>query len=258
MYMTDMKPLKPLPHGNILIVGTKSSNFDDEIRTHPRVIMWDGLNETWKGKSIPENVQAVFFTRFIGHNAWGMIVSEARKKHLTIFNPLGTGVIARQVKQLLAVPPPVPVTPIAVHTLTNEALTEKIEVYQKQPGKLIPLLKFIDWNMTNKANANYLMIKAEELGIKSTLMSLNNFVAEHRRRQGIPTVMRRGRPRGSVKSVKYHPPVMQTEKGLDAAVQMLDNAIKELKDMREFLVATTNENKSLRTRLTKLKEMFNE
>ena len=38
MNMTEYKPLQPLPFGNILIVGGKASNFDDELKTHPRVI----------------------------------------------------------------------------------------------------------------------------------------------------------------------------------------------------------------------------
>lgn len=246
MYMTDMKPLKPLPHGNVLIVGTKSSNFDDEIRTHPRVIMWDGLHENWKGKSIPENVQAIFFTRFISHNAWGMIVSEARKKHLTVFNPLGTGRIAWQVRHLLAIPKAVH----PVHTLTNEALTEKVEMVTTkligQHGKLKAFIPHIDLNINNRANAKMLLAKSKEMGIETTHDSLANFVGAYRRKLGV-----------SLRTMPVKQ-VTKTEKGLDAAVQMLDNAIKELKDMREFLVATTNENKSLKMRLGKLKEMFND
>ena len=51
------QPLKPLTHGNILIVGAKASNFSEEIKSHPRVVIWDSQNESWIGKSLPSNVQ---------------------------------------------------------------------------------------------------------------------------------------------------------------------------------------------------------
>ena len=40
-------------------------------------------------------------TRWIGHNSFGTILAEARKRHITMFNPEGTGIIAKQVKELL-------------------------------------------------------------------------------------------------------------------------------------------------------------
>lgn len=98
---TEAKPLHALQDGVVVLVGVKASNFDDEIRTHPRVIMWDSQNEHWLNKNLPTNTRAVFMTRFIGHNAYDNIVKEARKRRITIFNPQGTGIIVKQVKELL-------------------------------------------------------------------------------------------------------------------------------------------------------------
>ena len=245
MYMTDMKPLKPLSHGNILIVGTKQSNFDEEIRTNPRVILWDGQQESWTSKSIPQNVQAIFFTRFIGHNAFGKIVAEARKKHLTVFNPLGTGIIARQVKELLGT---------CVEPVTNEELMKEVETMTTTKitgtGKLTAFIPYINLDKNNRQNADDLFERSKEIGVETTRDSLANFIGAYRRKLGINKFRRNTHPK--VKTVKAESTT------LDAAVQMLDNAIKELKDMREFLVQTTNENKSLKKRLNTLKEMFNE
>lgn len=245
MYMTDMKPLAPLSHGNILIVGTKASNFDEELRTHPRVIMWDGQHENWVRKDIPQNVQAIFFTRFIGHNAFGKIVAEARKKHLTVFNPLGTGTIARQVKELLGSVEPVQKFEVTEEVKESQTMNTKVTGY----GKLPVFIPFIDFTLNNRANAKILMEKAKELGVESTPDSLANFVGAYRRKMNHSSYRRT-----KVKTETVKKPTGQ----LDASVQILDNLIKELKDMREFLIETTNENKSLKNRLNKFKELFNE
>jgi len=43
---------------------------------------------------------------------------------------------------------------------------------------------------------------------------------------------------------------------LDVSVQILDNAIQELKDMREFLIATVKENQILKGKLNKFRSLF--
>src|SRR6187431_736548 len=96
-----MNALQPLPDGLVLIVGVKSSNFNDEIRTHPRVVIWDSQQKHWTDKDLPSNTRAVFMTRFIGHQEFNNIVISARKRKITVFNPEGTGLIVKQVKELL-------------------------------------------------------------------------------------------------------------------------------------------------------------
>ena len=119
--MTEVQPLQPLNGGLVLIVGAKASNFDEEIKTHPRVIIWDSQHEHWTSKDIPSNVRAVFVTRWIGHNAFSNLLSTARKRHITMFNPEGTGIIAKQVRELLS-------------------MTKQVETVQVAP----PLVQSID------------------------------------------------------------------------------------------------------------------
>jgi hypothetical protein len=236
--------MKPLAHGNILIVGTKASNFDEEIRTNPRVILWDGQHENWVRKDIPQNVQAIFFTRFIGHNAFGKIVAEARKKHLTVFNPLGTGTIARQVKELLGSVEPVQKFEIETKKEVETMTTTKVTGY----GKLPVFIPFIDFTLNNRANAKILMEKAKELGVESTPDSLANFVGAYRRKMN----------HSSHRRTRVKTETVKTVQTIDTSVEMLDNMIKDLTDMRAYLIETTRENKALKAKLDKFKKVFNE
>ena len=218
-----VKPLQPLSGGVVLIVGVKSSNFDDEIKTHPRVVIWDSQQEHWTDKDMPQNTRAVFMTRFLSHSSSGKILAEARKRQITIFNPDGTGIIARQVKELLAIGP------------KSEVKSEG-KVY----GKLNTLIPFINFSVSNAENARQLMVKAKELGVDTTEASLAQFVTNQRHKQSGTAV----------------PKSIQSK--VDVAVQMLDSAIKDMTDMRAFLIATVEENKQLKIKLEKFKKVFDE
>jgi hypothetical protein len=220
----EAKPLQPLSHGTILLVGVKASNLGDEIRTHPRVTVWDSQNEHWTSKSLPDNTRAVFMTRFIGHVAFDKIVTEARKRQITIFNPDGTGMITKQVKELLGIIKP-------------EPTTEKVKEVTK--GKLQPLHEFIDFNLTNTENARALMLKAKELNIDTTEESLGVMVGNRRKKAtGVTGIPRSIQPK------------------LDVSVEILDNMIRELKDMRDFLISTTEENRVLRAKMENFKKLM--
>jgi hypothetical protein len=221
---TEGKSLQPLTNGGtVLIVGVKSSNLNDEIRTHPRVTIWDSQQEHWTNKDIPSNVRAIFITRFIGHAQFDKILTEARKKQLTIFNPEGTGMIAKQVRELLALTP------------KDSSVQEKP---MQERGKLTPLHPFIDLSKGNLENARILMVRANELKIDTTEKSLAQMVSVRRRKM-----------RGTAV-----PKSIQSK--LDVSVEILDNMIRELKDMRDFLISTTEENKVLRAKMENFKKLM--
>jgi len=242
--MTTDKPLTPLTHGNILIVGAKASNFDEELRTHPRIIMWDSQNENWTDKDLPHNTQAIFFTRFIGHSAFSKIVSEARKRKLTVFNPEGTGQIIRQVKELLNMPKPVSFVPASPPVFVEKPVIKRGGPTVKGHSKLNPLMQFVDPSKTVIANAHVLFEKAKEMGIETTVLSIANKVSAANRKRAYMK-----RP-GNI--VKPSETPQRLHKHVDVVVEILDNMVKELQDMRDFLVATTEENRELKARF----EMF--
>lgn len=239
------KPLTPLAHGSILIVGTMSGNFGSDIRENPRVIMWDSQHESWLRKSVPDNVRAIFVTRWVGHDAFTNIIAEARKRQLTIFNPMGTGLIAKQVRELLG---------LSKQNLELPQDTEKKEEIEMpkslthgEKGKLKPLHKFINSELTDAQNAHNLMIEAKKMGIDTTLASLENSVGVLRRKAG---VIRRP---ASVKVVEHIKHV--TPKKSDVLVQMFDNLIKEMQDMRAAYIATVDENNSLKAKIAQFKKL---
>jgi len=43
---------------------------------------------------------------------------------------------------------------------------------------------------------------------------------------------------------------------LDVSVEILDNMIQSLKDMRDFLIATTEENRTLRAKMENFKKLM--
>ena len=213
-----------LNHGNLLIVGAKVSNFDPEISTHPRVILWESQDERWVGKDLPINTQAVFLTKFVGHAQTDKIIQEARKKRIPITHAEGTGIIAKQVRQMLNLEPVV--------------TKEKVPV--KEHGKLHALIPSIDFTKSNIENAKFLLEKAKELGITTTEASLAHLVSSQRRKQSATAVPRSIRAK------------------VDVSVEILDSMIQQLNDMRDFLIATVEENRTLRARVDKLKRALDE
>jgi hypothetical protein len=249
----DGQPLKPLSHGNILIVGAKASNFSEELKTHPRIIIWDSQNEHWTSKNLPSNITAVFVTRWIGHAAFAKIIAEARKKHITMFNPEGTGMIAKQVKELLDMTKPVTTPNAPMPTMKED--WSGLKPFKEHKGGIAPklnvLIPFILWDKSNVENADVLMQKAHEMNITSTLASLANFVGVQRKKLGITSHRR------NTHIIPTPKTVIKAE-GLDVSVQMLDDAIKSLQDMRAYLISTTEENARLRSRLDRFRKAFDE
>lgn len=250
------KQLTPITNGMLVIVGAKPSNFDDKIRNHPQVVMWNSQEEHWSNKELPQNTKAVFFTRWVGHTEFGRIMSQARKRHITVFNHEGTGIIAKQVKELLGLAPRMVDLP-EIHGRDTETEEETIvtpiptkrESPNKGMGKLKPLIPFLDHSKTHVENAKILMVKARELGIETTEGSLAMLSSTQRRfgTNAVPYSVKYQKPERKPKVVKTQ------NKQLDVTIQMFDTIIKELSDMREFLIATVEENNTLKTRLDTLK-----
>ena len=204
------KQMKPLTHGSILIAGTKISNLPKELREHPRLILWDSQDRRWALKELPVNTQAVFTTRWIGHNEFDHILKEVRKKNIVIFPMSGTGAIIKGVRELLDI---------------------KSEEDMRKRGKLDPLVQFIDPEKSHADNGRIMFEKAQELNIPTTLRSVIKLASKTRRQEN-------------------------SEIPLDISVQMLDEMIKSMNDMRDFLVATTKENQELKARIDNFKKML--
>ena len=124
-------------------------------------------------------------------------------------------------------------------SVIQKATIEEVKETQAK-GRLASLLPFVDWTKSNAENARELMNKALELGIKTTEGSLQQFVSIKRRELG---------QSGIVKSIRSK---------LDVSVDMLDSMIKELSDMRDFLIETVEENKILKRKVEKFRSVMEE
>lgn len=101
-------------------------------------------------------------------------------------------------------------------------------------GKLNFLVEHINFSESNTENARRLLRIATEKGIRTTIGSLAQLVSNHRKHQGGTAVVKSARTK------------------LDLSVNMLDDAIKGLTDIRDFLIATTEENRLLKQRIEKI------
>jgi hypothetical protein len=175
---------------------------------------------------------------------------EAKKKRITIFNPLGTGMIAKQVRELLDVNHHAEVK-MFEPTIIDVPKTEPVK--EPRPNsKLHQLLPFVDWSKSNSANGKILMEKAKELGFKSTPASIANYIGNIRREKGLISITKPGlKPKKSIQ-------VKPKYQGDDAVVEILDNIIKELTDIRQYFVAVTDENETLKARIAKFKKFLDE
>jgi len=58
--------------GTVLIVGARSANFPDQYRRHPRITVWDALEEHDNDRP-PENTRAIICLRYISHLLYGRL-----------------------------------------------------------------------------------------------------------------------------------------------------------------------------------------
>lgn len=103
-------------------------------------------------------------------------------------------------------------------------------------GKLTPLIEHLDFTKSNVENARTLLRIAKERGIKSTESSLAQFVSIQRRKQNGTAIVKSARPK------------------LDLSVEILEDMVQQLNDMKEFIIATCDENRMLKIKLDKFKK----
>ncbi len=241
------KPLSPITHGIVLLVGTKSSNFDNDIKEHRQVVMWDG--DEGRTREIPSNCQAIFITRFLGHSTWDNIVGEARKRHITIFNTQGTGRIAEQVRQLLGLKRmtvPGGIAPILKPKTTNGIQEETKPMTDVKPIKSMAfrVRELVDVTKTGDEQNNHIIEILRKEGYKNSTLSIKSTIGQMLRKLGQPRKYTR-RP----VSPQTQAPV-QTKPKADL-VQMFDEVVITLQLIRDEIVRLTDLQNKLRDFVSK-------
>lgn len=220
--------------GKVLVVGGMAKAWES-YRKFDQLEFWSGeqkeIVRTLRDKPVPANCKAIIISRFISHSELSKVMSQARQRGITMFPNKNDGEIASLLDEI---------TSDAKPTVIEEKVetTKKVEGAPTK-GKLLPLLPYVDFSKTAAENARTLLMKAKELGIETTLGSLSQWILTIRRKRHGQTAV--------VKSIKPK---------LDLSVDMLDSMIKDLSGMRDFLIAVTEENRILKSKVEKFKKAF--
>jgi hypothetical protein len=264
------------PDGQILIVGSKPSNFERSWLESPRLVFWHSTNaRISEQKRLPQHVEAVFFTKFVRHALCEKIQELAKKSGIRFFRFVqGTGEIKRlisesgilnrpiilQPKPETASAPVLPVVPIVpvvpkVATPAIEPGKEKI-LMKKKKGQLTAFIlenaNLAVSSPENKKEIQRLWDLARSKGLETTPGSIEVCFYKQRKIAAQPVAIktkkpviqkRRGRRRDSTKAI---------EKFL-ATIEIVAVAVKELNEENASL---RTENKRLAGSLKQLRSLL--
>jgi hypothetical protein len=215
-----------LGKGDVVAVIYGNTGWVKEYQNHPSVIMLDGkARDSNLQTRIPQNTRAIIFTEGLENLNHAWVMSYCRSKQIPYFLRKGNQAVYDLLKSVL--PNGDDVKP------TSEEVKDAMV-----RGKLVPLIPFIDFTKSNAENSKILNRKAKEMQISSTEASLAQFVAIQRRKLSGTAIPKSARPK------------------LDLSVELLDDMIKGLGDMRDFLIATCEENRLLRAKVERFKKVM--
>lgn len=216
-----------LTKGGVAVVLYGNTGLVKEYQNHPAIIFING-QEPVKDltERVPSNTRTIVFTDGLAQMNHVWVTSYCRQKNIPWLLRKSNQAVYETLKSFF---------PNGSETIKPTSQEVKDEFVR---GKLNVLIPHIDFAKSNAENAKILMRKAQELSIKSTEASLAQFVANHRRKQSGTAVPKSARSQ------------------LDVSVDLLDEMIKNLGDMRDYLIATTEENRLLKQKLEKFKKAF--
>ena len=217
-----------LTKGGVAVVFVGNTELVAEYKNHPAITFIDAKQKvTDLQVQVPSNCKAIIITEGIDHMNYMWATSFCRQRNIPWLLRKSNQAVYETIKSFF------PDGNGQVEKPTSEEVKDAFI-----RGKLVPLLPMIDFSRSNAENAKYLMRKCHEMGIKSTEGSLAQFVANQRRKLSGAAVPKSARPK------------------LDVSVELLDDMIKQLGDMRDFLIATCEENRLLRDKVEKFKKLL--
>ncbi len=224
--MTTTNDKVDLAKGGVAVVLVGHTGFVKEYATNPAIKFIDC--KTIPGErlesEVPNNTKAAILTEGIPqyHSTW--IFSYCKRRQIPYLIRKSNQAVYDTLRSFF---------PNGnASTATQEEARET-----RQHGKLDVLISDIDWTKSNAENARALERIARQKNIKTTFGSLAQFVANQRRKTKHGIIPKSARSR------------------LDISVEVLDTAIKELSDIREFLISTCEENRLLRDKVEKFKKL---
>lgn len=176
---------------------------------------------------VPDNTRIVIITDGIDSHHYHWIMAYTRRRNIPFVNRKSNQAIYELLKSFFP------------NGDAPKVTVEEVKDTQTK-GKLNVLIPFIDFAKSNAENAKILLRKAHEMDVRTTEASLAQLVANVRRKQSGGTIPRSARSK------------------LDVSVEMLDNAVKELQGMRDYLIEVTEENRLLKAKVEKFKKALDE
>gem|GEM_PF-1649500 len=267
------------PTGQILIVGSRPSNFGREFLESKRLVFWHSTdNRSLSRLTLPKRVEAIIFTRFISHSLQQKIMNMARVAGIKFFRFVrGTGEIKKmigesgilnqempespvltsgemiEVTTAMPVPQVLPQAQEVEESLTKEGKEEKME-----KPKIGFLTEFVLKNANFSANAGEeikrLFNLAISQGLKTTERSVEFCFYQNRKRLRQQAVTEKTAqpsiPKKPLKRKKDS--LVAIEKWLTTA-DIIAVAMREIIEENKYLRA---EVKSLRRKLTEIKSVL--
>lgn len=220
-----------LSNGGMVVVMVGVTGMVDEYRNNPQVqfIKCSEVEGNQLATLInPDTIKAAILTEGIPKYHYTWITSLCERKKVPYLMRRSNQAIYDLLKSLFT-------SDNGVAAATQE---DAKEAFVK--GKLNALIPLIDFGKSNSENARNLMRECVSRGIKTTEGSLAQFVSNHRRKQSGTALPKSARPK------------------LDVIVDLFDNMIKEMGDMRDFIIELADENRMLKIKVDKFKKAMEE
>lgn len=249
--------------GTLLLVGGRSTNFDDTIRQHPRITVWDSTDPATDRKDPPDNTKVIFCTRFIRHTMFHKLQRFAQKRHILMMPGFGgTGEIKEVVNMALAVTPTAPPTapPLLTSTIVNPSTmfpdpSADTDVDAGAPQRKGAVKAFVAQHANLDAvptidEARRLLALAETEGISTTVASLSQILYLLRReRDGLPSVVKAPPPTTKKASAIVGPPASNVTE----ALRLIDETMTGLVLVREAVIKVQADESHMQATMTALR-----
>lgn len=252
--------------GTLLLVGGRSTNFDDTIRQHPRITVWDSTDPATDRKEPPDNTKVIFCTRFIRHTMFHKLQRFAAKRHILMMPGFGgTGEIKEVVHMALAATPPVATQTappfIPTSTIVNPPTmfsepSADADADTAAPQRKGAVKAFVALHANLSAvptidEARRLLALAEADGISTTVATIGQTLYLLRReRDGLPSVVKTTPtpPTKKAPAVAAPPPSNVTE-----ALRLIDETMTGLVLVREAVIKVQADESQMQATMTALR-----
>lgn len=249
--------------GTLLVVGGRSTNFDDQLRQHPRVTFWDSTDpKSDARRDPPDNTKVIICTRFIGHHTFHKLQRYAEKKRILMMPGLGgTGEIKEVIQMALATadptPPPPPPPTSTIVTTPKMFAEPRADPTPTTPQRRGTLKDFIAQHANFSApsapeEARRLRVLADAAGVSSTPASMiQAFYLLRREHSGLPSTVKTT----PAKPVVTAPAPVVSH--VESALRLIDDVGTGLALLREAVLKVQQDEAQMQATMTALRGFLN-